>query len=233
MFPPTDTLTGFEGPDLEVKKRKDIIKRSKVYVKDNIRQISDSKYLVPSQSNPSKLYEVDLDAYTCQCLDYPVISYCKHLCAVQELFDEPGSPPNGIRPHIQSLSPLPLPLPPSIPNNQAPAPLTSRQNPPLTQLVVEKLERLTARLRRPRKKDDNLRSLPDLEATVDAMLLETDSGSVLPSVEHLQSNLSSQWGKTQRGMMPAIKIRRKPAGDPSYGAGASSGSKMKESKPKK
>ncbi|KAJ7238362.1 hypothetical protein C8J57DRAFT_1528679 [Mycena rebaudengoi] len=48
---------GFEGPDLEVKKRKDIIKRSKVYVKDDIQQISDSKYLVPSQSNPSKLYE--------------------------------------------------------------------------------------------------------------------------------------------------------------------------------
>ncbi|KAJ7282530.1 hypothetical protein C8J57DRAFT_1554562 [Mycena rebaudengoi] len=89
---------GFEGPDLEVKKRKDIIKRSKVYVKDDIQQISDSKYLVPSQSNPSKLYEVNLDAYTCQCLDYPLISYCKHLCAVQELFDEPGSPSDDIHP---------------------------------------------------------------------------------------------------------------------------------------
>ncbi|KAJ7605973.1 hypothetical protein DFH06DRAFT_1019876, partial [Mycena polygramma] len=77
---------GFEGPDIEVQKRKDILKRSKVYVKSDIAQIDDYKFLVPSKSNPAKLYEVDLDTYTCTCLDFPLISYCKHICAVQVLF---------------------------------------------------------------------------------------------------------------------------------------------------
>jgi hypothetical protein len=79
---------GFEGPDVEVKKRQDIKRRSQVYVKDNIEQVEDTKYLVPSQSSPSKFYEVDIDTYTCDCLDFPLIAYSKHICAVQRLFDE-------------------------------------------------------------------------------------------------------------------------------------------------
>ncbi|KAK7050359.1 hypothetical protein R3P38DRAFT_3344858, partial [Favolaschia claudopus] len=41
----------------------------------------------------------------------------------------------------------------------------------------------------------------------------------------LQSNMSSGWKSTQRAMMPGIKTKRIPVGDPSYGAGASSGNK--------
>ncbi|KAJ7240297.1 hypothetical protein C8J57DRAFT_986141, partial [Mycena rebaudengoi] len=62
---------GFEGVDIEVNKRRDILKRSKVYVKQDIVHIEDSKYIVPSKSDPSKMYEVDIDAYSCTCLDFP------------------------------------------------------------------------------------------------------------------------------------------------------------------
>ncbi|KAJ7123977.1 hypothetical protein C8R43DRAFT_860017, partial [Mycena crocata] len=63
---------GFEGPDIEVRKRQAIIKASKVYAEEDLVQLSDSKYLVPSKrSQNSKVYEVDLDAYTCTCLDFP------------------------------------------------------------------------------------------------------------------------------------------------------------------
>lgn len=217
---------GFEGPDIEVKKRQDIIERSKVYTKADIEQVSDANYLVPSKSDLSKLYEVDLENYTCTCLDYPLISYCKHLCAVQELFEEPRGPVDGPRgsPHVPSLSSPPagaqaidITDPSSVPR---PRTLT---------LVAEKLERLAARLRRPRKKDINLpSSLPELEAALDAMLLDTDNGSVLPSSQYLQPNASSAWAKTKKSMMPGIKTKRKPAGDPAYGAGASSGGKAKK-----
>ncbi|KAJ7488704.1 hypothetical protein B0H11DRAFT_1720367 [Mycena galericulata] len=104
---------GFEGPDLELKKRQDILERSRVYVKSDIVQVEDSesRFLVPSKSQPSRVYEVDIDTYTCTCLDYPLISFCKHISAVQNQFDEPGGPPDGVRPspQVPSLPCFPCP----------------------------------------------------------------------------------------------------------------------------
>jgi hypothetical protein len=66
---------GFEGPDVEVKKRKDIVKKSAAYVEEDIEHVEDAKYLVPSKLRASKTYEVDIDSYTCTCLDFPLISF--------------------------------------------------------------------------------------------------------------------------------------------------------------
>ncbi|KAJ7665805.1 hypothetical protein B0H17DRAFT_951239 [Mycena rosella] len=73
---------GYEGPDIEVKKRHDILERSRVYSKHDIQHVEDAKYIVPSKTDPSKVYDVDIDTYTCTCLDFPLISFCKHICAV-------------------------------------------------------------------------------------------------------------------------------------------------------
>ncbi|KAJ7483034.1 hypothetical protein B0H11DRAFT_1655615, partial [Mycena galericulata] len=62
---------GFEGIDIEVKKRQDIIKRSEAYVKEDIEALEDERYLVRSRSDPSRVYEVDIATYTCTCLDFP------------------------------------------------------------------------------------------------------------------------------------------------------------------
>jgi hypothetical protein len=219
---------GFEGPDVEVKKRQDIITRSKVYVKADIVQESESRFLVPSKSDPSKVYEVDLETYTCNCLDYPLIKYCKHLCAVQELFDEPGSPSGGApqaTPEVPCLS--------SLPSNpvQAPPTPTQPKNRILT-VMEEKLECLAARLRRPWAKDSQPGALDQLEAVLDAMLLDTDNRNVLPSAVHLPPNKSSSWAQTHASMMPGVKTKRKPLGDPAYGGGASSGNKAPKLKAK-
>ncbi|KAK7016693.1 hypothetical protein R3P38DRAFT_3361318 [Favolaschia claudopus] len=231
---------GFEGPDLEVKKRKAIIKRSRCYQKKDIQQLSDVKFLVPSESNPSKTYEVDIDSYSCQCLDYPLICFCKHLCAVQTLSDDEhllddedqsdDSPAEN--PDVLALSQddnsdsYPEPTEPVNTPHQLPPLLSTPSSAVKSTLtsVAEKLERLAGRLRH-RKKATIPPSLPVLEAAVDALLLETDSGGVLPSAQDLPPNISSGWKSTQRAMMPGIKTKRIPAGDPSYGAGASSGSK--------
>ncbi|KAJ7348992.1 hypothetical protein DFH08DRAFT_624224, partial [Mycena albidolilacea] len=62
---------GFEGPDIEVQKQQDICKHAKIYAKIDITQVTSGKYLVPSKSITSNVYKVDLDTYTCTCLNYP------------------------------------------------------------------------------------------------------------------------------------------------------------------
>ncbi|KAJ7812682.1 hypothetical protein B0H13DRAFT_1926036 [Mycena leptocephala] len=80
--------------------------------------------------------------------------------------------------------------------------------------MAEKLERLAARLRRPRAKDSQPGALDQLEAVLDAMLLDTDNGNVLPSAVHLPPNKSSSWAQTHASMMPGVKTKRKPLGIP-------------------
>ncbi|KAK7057477.1 hypothetical protein R3P38DRAFT_2841210 [Favolaschia claudopus] len=71
---------GLEGPDMEVQKRKDVMARSSSYTLDDVVWIEDDEiYQIKSQSDPSSVYDVDLEAYTCNCLDYPSILFCKHI----------------------------------------------------------------------------------------------------------------------------------------------------------
>ncbi|KAJ7889204.1 hypothetical protein B0H13DRAFT_2341655 [Mycena leptocephala] len=191
-----------------------------VYVKEDIEFLGDAKYLVRSKSNPFKIYEVDIHAYTCNCLDYLLICYCKHICAVQALFDDQDSPSDDAQaqpdsPNVPAFSALP----PSVPSE---APAQNRKSNIIT-VVAEKLERLGARLCARRRNTPNLSDrLKDLEAAVDAMLLETDGDSVLPSTQRLPP--------ARQSMLPDVKTRKTPVGDPSYGGGASSGSKAKKAK---
>ncbi|KAJ7205448.1 hypothetical protein GGX14DRAFT_644623 [Mycena pura] len=189
---------GFEGEDMEMKKRKDIQRRAKTYRKDQITHIEDDKYLVPSQSDSSVAYDVDIDTYTCTCMDFPLICFCKHLCAVQlffddhPIFDEQPDP-------TQTTSPVP-PVP-------APTPhlfdlgMPVRPRPVLTQLA-EKMEVLAARFRRSSRK-----ALPiaDLQRALDALMLATENSDVLPT--STQVPRSSGWSNTQQAMMPGIKVK--------------------------
>jgi hypothetical protein len=93
-------------------------------------------------------------------------------------------------------------------------------------LLAEKMELLAARLRRSGRKGTS--SLPNLEAALDAMLIETDNSGVLPSSIHVAPSATSGWQETRKSMMPAVKMKRKAAGDAAYGGGASSGGKAKD-----
>ena len=74
------------GPDLEIKKRKEIMERALTITKDLICEIEIGQtYCIKSQFGIYH-YWVDLDAYTCECLSFPLINFCKHLCAVQHHF---------------------------------------------------------------------------------------------------------------------------------------------------
>ncbi|KAJ7572455.1 hypothetical protein C8J56DRAFT_807390 [Mycena floridula] len=77
---------GFGGPNLEVKKRREVTERAESIGKDSIEVVeSGLMYKVKSQSGCHQ-YDVDIDAYHCSCLSFPLINFCKHICAVQTHF---------------------------------------------------------------------------------------------------------------------------------------------------
>ena len=61
----------------------DITKSAKTISLDSIRCVNDTQFHVASQSNLGKCYLVDIQRLICDCLDYPRIQICKHLCAVK------------------------------------------------------------------------------------------------------------------------------------------------------
>ncbi|KAJ7247685.1 hypothetical protein C8J57DRAFT_1522674 [Mycena rebaudengoi] len=206
---------GLEGPDVEIRKCQDILKKSTTYTMDDIDVLGDSLYRVRLESDPSRSYEVDMDAYTCECLDYPIISFCKHIAAVQRLFNEDQTGVPIGTPKIPAQQ-----QPPSLPTLPS-APPKSKMN----TIVAEKLERAAARLRRPGKTPIVDEALAALGSAVNAILLNNNS-SVLPAARRLPPvvNDPSAW----QSMMPNVKTRRVKAGDKAYGAGVTSGSKAKD-----
>ncbi|EJC97498.1 uncharacterized protein FOMMEDRAFT_163087 [Fomitiporia mediterranea MF3/22] len=62
---------GLEGDDLEEKKRQDIEKRALLIEKSLIKHIDAQMYSVQSSSKPETFYEVDLDAFSCTCIEFP------------------------------------------------------------------------------------------------------------------------------------------------------------------
>ncbi|KAJ7337628.1 hypothetical protein DFH08DRAFT_964593 [Mycena albidolilacea] len=214
----------FEGPDVEVKKRKDIVKKSTVYVEQDIKHVEEAKYLVPSKSRALKTYEVDIDSYTCTCLDFPLISFCKHIAAIQRLFNADTCET------FEETTPCPAapspPSPPSLPSviDTALPPKAKAPARKVLSVLSKQMEVLVARFQRSRQEDFPF--IPMLTDAVATMLLEMDNSDILPCSRHVPS--SSGWDTTQKAMMPGIKLKRKKARDPPYGGGANSGAKARK-----
>ena len=74
----------FEGPALELQRRTEIQACALTIAIEDITELTEGQlYSVRSQSNPKCTYSVDIDTYTCDCDGFPMVSFCKHLCAVQ------------------------------------------------------------------------------------------------------------------------------------------------------
>lgn len=178
-----------------------------------LQHVEDGRYLVRSKSDPDQLYEVDLETYTCTCLDFPLICYCKHICAIQDYFEEEGPVDPPASPSVPALPALDATAPTLQDNSSKPRGLS---------FVAEKLERLAARLRGSRRSNSEFPSLGELEACVDTILDGTETGDILPSSQRLRPNIKS-WNET-KAVMPMVKgTKRRGGDDPAYGGGASSG----------
>lgn len=80
---------GFQGPDLEMQQCKKMQTHAATFTLDDIFEIAPGHlYLVCSQSCPEHQHTVDVETYTCDCKNFPLIYCCAHLYAVQSLFLE-------------------------------------------------------------------------------------------------------------------------------------------------
>ncbi|KAK7034929.1 hypothetical protein R3P38DRAFT_2518623 [Favolaschia claudopus] len=178
---------GLEGPDAEVQKRRDIEIRGATYTADDIALIEeDGVFKVTSQSDPSRAYDVDLKGYTCTCFDFPGISFCKHLCAVQRIFGKDfhdhldNNDPHTARPAITQVRSL---LTVADPDPDA----MERTGAPMQNLagIADEVERLAARLRLPPTTQILDDAIASLQSSRGAMFLATDDVSILPSKQRL------------------------------------------------
>src|SRR6266404_5783457 len=77
----------FEGLNLEVKHRMEILARTLEINAENIRGLGTSdRFYIQSVTDPSCEYLVDLNNCSCDCPDWPRVCLCKHLTAVVHFF---------------------------------------------------------------------------------------------------------------------------------------------------
>ncbi|KAF8056883.1 hypothetical protein FPV67DRAFT_1364408, partial [Lyophyllum atratum] len=217
---------GFEGPDLEVQRRIEIENRAQSIARSHISHDKDQEiYLVQSQTKPGVSYRIDLDAYDCTCLSFPLIYFCKHICAVQTHYPEmfKAVPTSGLTincadsfdrdPDLTSES--------AEPENCSRAPSKS----PVGDLI-DALTLLTIRLQKC-PLSEVPQPLLDLQDLVNCANQHLDSSDLatLPPKKKIAPNQNS-WTETAAVMNVAVKSKRKRNTDP-YAGGEQSGKRAK------
>lgn len=79
---------GFEGPTLEMRKHQDIESRGKAIPAASVIIIDEQLVEVQSQTTASVKYQVTISPSTCNCPDFPLIRFCKHIYAAQLKFPQ-------------------------------------------------------------------------------------------------------------------------------------------------
>ena len=78
---------GLEGQDLRARRRDQILATARNISPDSIEQVSNTEFLVASESRQGHRYPIDLTQFaTCDCDDFPRIRFCKHIAAVKVHF---------------------------------------------------------------------------------------------------------------------------------------------------
>lgn len=230
---------GFEGPDLEISARLKIQDRAKSIPRDDITLIEgqENLFYVRSQSAPGR-YRIDIEAYTCECNGYPLISFCKHLAAVQIHFPEKGQ----TRPFATTFSiSANLPLTPGGPlsaptlsdpvvepcdnglNDGNTTAIDFRDLEEITDLC-NRLQQLAvcARFSPPQKLTPPLRNL--YLAVQDAF--SEFEQPVVPLPKKIAPNQRSAWSETAKVMGAQVKTKKRKHTDP-YAGGERPGKKAK------
>ena len=176
---------------------------------------------------------MDLTAYTCTCLDYPVIQFCKHLSAIQIHFPEAVEARTIAKPAVAfdefDDDEVEDSRPDQNIDTHSEGPASDEPN--ILQLA-QTLERMAAHLRY--DKPAAPRDLSHLRPLIRDLEVEMASwsftASLLPPRIPDIPPTAKGWKETQTAMMPSKKNRRKRAGDAAYGAGERSGKKAKDFK---
>ncbi|KAJ7154347.1 hypothetical protein C8R43DRAFT_885158 [Mycena crocata] len=220
---------GFEGPDLALKHRKAVIKRASTIPREAIQLDPETrKYIIRSLSDPDIFYEVDLDAYDCTCLSFPLIRFCKHVCAVQHHFPEAEAK--------IPVTALIVPAPDEFEDSDFDEP-QARSVPELTQAQKdrENIDHLAHRLESlvlsclnpPSVMTEQLRqSVLDATEVLDILDSHLTPVVILPRQKARIAPNQHSWPETREVMNAPVKSKRRAENGP-YGGNEKSGKKAK------
>ncbi|KAJ7579511.1 hypothetical protein C8J56DRAFT_796284, partial [Mycena floridula] len=201
-------LSGWDGVNREFQKRREIQARAKSIAKHSITPSDDadgSMFQVASQSKPNTWYQVDLEAYSCECLSFSGIDFCKHICAVQYHFPEVYE---TIPASQLAVSATAVIAPQIIPSNSQSGSDAESQADIGECLVSELIHKLQA-LKLAAKKPSALKVTPmmsTLSENLTAVLEELSVPSgILPARRKVAPNEGSGWNKTASLMGAPLK----------------------------
>ena len=206
---------GFEGPDLYSAHQSKVEALADLIVIDDIEEvIKGGVYWVRSQSDPKSKYHVNIDTYTCDCDSFSLISFCKHIGAVQNHFPEIPTacrPNSKVFPQSTAASAdddtlsvtmdtrLPSPVTEIAPNGSN----NSRDFAAVTE-ITDKLQHLAVRMCLvPPQLTNNLHNLG---LSLDQILSESVQPQVLPKRKMIAPNQHS-WTETAKVMGAPVKSK--------------------------
>lgn len=204
-----------------MKRREEIELVTKSISINDVEDIDDNgQFAVRSQTTPTHAYHVDIEAYTCDCDSYPLISYCKHIAAVQLHYYEDIN----IQP-VQSLFTQTSNSSIHEPGDTAHVRAAPNLDDTILASIPEKLQQLVVRMRLspPHILSNSLRQLDNL---LDQVLAECMQPQVLPKQTKVPPNQHS-WPETVKVMGAAVKTKRKSMHTDPYSGGEKSGKKAK------
>ena len=219
---------GFEGPDLEVQRRLKIEERGLSIPLAHITQDTDQGvFFVQSQSKPQVRYRVDLEAYDCDCIDFPAICFSKHICAVQCHFPEMEKLVPTSMLSIHCTDTVEPDVGSSDSDDEFLSPTADTSPKSIIDSLINKLSALAIQLQAsppPVSMSAKLEELYNHLGTVMDNLSASDN-VVLSSKKKIGPNQHS-WMETASVMNVRVKSKRKIHTDP-YGGGERSGKKAK------
>ncbi|KAJ7582338.1 hypothetical protein C8J56DRAFT_792767, partial [Mycena floridula] len=188
---------GWDGINREFQKRREIQARAKSIAKHSITPCDDadgSMFQVASQSKPNTWYQVDLEVYSCECLSFSGIDFCKHICAVQYHFPEVYETASQL-----AVSATAVIAPQIIPSKSQSESDAEPQADIGEYLVSELIHKLQA-LKLAAKKPSTLKAMPmmsTLSENLTAVLEELSVPSgILPARRKVSPNEGFGWNKT-------------------------------------
>jgi hypothetical protein len=209
----------FHSPNLALQKRNEINRTAESVAPEAIQEVESGRlFSVKSQSTPGLFYTVDLEAYTCRCPSFPSISFCKHICAIENNFPDlmvPRSLPIASQPWDEE------------DNIQAPVPTAATALPALRLVSSEDavlLDCIAKKLQAMQRKEVSL--APSLATTLrglDILLTEAPNGTqILPRGVNVAPNQGTR-NETAEVMGVRKKGAKKRKNVEAYCGGETSG----------
>ena len=192
-------LVGLEGPDLEEVYHEQILENTRNISLDSIHPVSNTEFLVASESNPGHCYLIDLTQPTCDCKDFPRIRLCKHIAAVNVHFPPLCSKGSSFSKILECMCDQDLP-------QSAPKSNADEEHVVLLKDIKALYQQLTA------LSDD---TTPDLEAlktvkhSLKAVIALANRSQALPKKDDFNPNQKT-WAETAKCMGARKAPRWKP-----------------------